>query len=235
MFGIWKRKKPEVLEHKYHVVDNFESSTADFYEAIEKELAARRLEGLEISRIEYAEGGVLSAKREYLRLRRERLVFDVCSAPFGTTWLFSWRFSFIPVQLMGWEILVVLLVLAGAILFYQMLFGLVLGSILFGASVLSLLLFMRNTVSLGLQDIDAALLQIPIVGAFYEEFLRKDSYFREDTRFAYIEIVRSVIIANVATATGADGIRLEDFLDAKPPSHPALLSMVADLLRMGRH
>lgn len=235
MFGIWKRKKPDVWEHKYRVVDNFESSTGDFYDAIQHELAERRLEGLEISRIEYAEGGLLSAKREYLRMRRERLVFDVCSAPFGTTWFFSWRFSLIPCQLMLWEILLVLLVLAGAVFFYQMLFGLLLGSILFGASLLSLLIFMRNTVTLGLQDIDAALLQIPIVGAFYETFLRKDSYFREDTRLAYVEIVRSVIMANVAAATGEEGVRLEDFLDAKPPSHPALLSMVADLLRMGRH
>ena len=38
--------------------------------------------------IEFAEGGILSGKRQYLRLRRERLVFDICSAPFGTSWFF---------------------------------------------------------------------------------------------------------------------------------------------------
>lgn len=234
MFGIWKRKAPEVIKHHFYPVIDFETSVDEYYEAIEQELAARQLTGLEISRIEFAEGGILSARRVYLRMRRERLVFDVCAAPFGTTWFFSYRFWQIPLQLMLWEIIVMLLVLAALVLFYASLFGWMLGPILFGASLFSLLLLMRNTVRLGFEDLDAGLLQIPIVGAFYEICLREnDTYFREDTRRAYMSVVETVIVAKTEDATKAKGIELVQFQDATPPSHPGILKMIADLLRMG--
>jgi len=233
MFGIWRRKKTTVINHQYVLFDNFDTSTAEFYQAIEHDLGARELTGLEISRIEYAEGGVLSAKREYLRLRRERLVFDVCSAPFGTTWFFSYRFAEIPIVIRLWEILALLLALAVIVGFYVSLFGLLLGGILFGASLLSLLLLMRQTVALGMQDVDAALLQIPVLGAFYECFIRAETYYREDTRLAYVKIVEQIVRARI-DELGAAGKRLVEYHNATPPSHPAVLTMVADLLRMRR-
>lgn len=234
MFGIWKRKAPEVIKHWFVVHLDFQTSTKEFYEGIEQELATRKLTGLELSRIEYAEGGLLSANREYLRMRRERLVFDVCSAPFGTTWFFSCRFSEIPLQLMLWEILVILAVLGAVAWVYVILFGFVLGLILMGLSLGSILLLMRNTLAMGLQDLDAALMQIPIVGAFYEVFLRKETYYREDTRLAYITIVDNIVHAKVDKVSKANGVELVEYKDATPPSHPALLSIIAALLKVGR-
>jgi len=67
-------EKPEVLDHWYAPVFGFNASTQEFYRAIEAELKSRQVPGLEISRVEYSEGGLLSQKREYLRLYRERLV-----------------------------------------------------------------------------------------------------------------------------------------------------------------
>lgn len=207
MFGIWKRKKPEVLQHWYSVLLDFETSTDEFYSAIEKDLDERQLKGLTISRVEFAEGGVLSAKREYLRMQRERLIFDVCSAPFGTSWFFSCRHSEIPATLRLWEVLVILLVLAAVGLFYVELFGLITGPVLFAASLLSILIVMRNTVALGLHDADAALLQIPVVGALYEAFLRKETYYREDTRLAYRDIVDGVIKRKIENSPSKAGRR----------------------------
>jgi hypothetical protein len=234
MFGLWKKKKTEVLKHWYVLHLDFDTITSEFYDAIEYDLKARELTGLEISRIEYAEGGMLSAKREYLRMRRERLVFDVCAAPFGTSWFFSCRFAEIPLVIQPWEVLVLLLALAGVVWFYASLFGWVLGPILFAASLLSLVLMMRNTTSLGMQDLDAALLQIPVIGAFYERFLRKETYYREDTRLAYIDIVDKIVRGRIDEVSAAGGVKLAEYRDATPPSHPAVMSMVGDLLRMGR-
>jgi hypothetical protein len=234
MLGIWKRRKPEVRKHWYVLVLDFDTSTKEFYEAIERDLEARKLTGLEISRIEYAEGGLLSAKREYLRLRRERNVFDICSAPFGTTWFFSCRCSEIPMTLALWEAALILLAAAALVWFYANVFGWIAGPVLFAASLLSLLLVMRNSVKLGLQDIDAAVLQIPVVGAFYEVFVRKDSYYREDTRLAYTDIVDRIVREKIDEVTGEKGVKLLDYKDATPPSHPAVLSMIGGLLRMGR-
>jgi hypothetical protein len=234
MLGIWRRKKPLVLRHWYVLVLDFDTSTQEFYDAIEKDLEERKLTGLEISRINYAEGGLLfSARREYLRMRRERLVFDVCSAPFGTTWFFSCRFSEIRLSLMVWEVILVLMIVAGIVQFYANVFGWLAGSILFAASLLSLLFIMRNTVKLGLQDIDAALLQIPIVGAFYEIFLRRESYYREDTRLAYMDIVDKIVRARIEEVTGAKGIKLLEYKHVIPPWHATLLGIFNSLLRIG--
>jgi hypothetical protein len=197
MFGIWKRKKTEVDRHWYVLFDNFETPTSEFYEAIENDLKTRELTGLEISRIEYAEGGMLSARREYLRMRRERLVFDVCSAPFGTTWFFSCRFAFIPAGFRIWDFVVTLVTIACLVLFYTSLFGLMLGSVLLATSILGLVLLMRNVVAMGLVDLDDALLQVPVLGALYEIFIRKETYYREDTRLAYVEIVDKIVRARV--------------------------------------
>lgn len=233
MFGIWKRKKPEVLKHWYVPLFDFEASTKEFYDTIEKDLTAREVGGMEISWIGYAEGGVFSAQREYLRMRRERLVFDVCSAPFGTSWFYSVRFSEIPCQLMLWEVMVLLAAFAGVVWFYCALFGVVLGSVLCGASALSLALLMRNTARLGLQDLDAALLQIPIVGAFYELYVRKETYYREDTRLMYITIVDAIVRARIEEAAKTRGVEHVEYVDATPPSHPGVLRMIADLLLLG--
>ncbi len=232
-FGIWRRRQPEVLKHWYVPLFDFTTSTAEFYDAIEQDLAAREVGGMEISRLDYAEGGVFSADREYLRMRRERLVFDICSAPFGTSWFFSVRFSEIQLQLMLWEVIVLLTAFAGVVWFYCALFGTVLGGVLCAASALSLGLLMRNTVRLGFQDLDAALLQIPIVGAFYEIFLRADTYYRDDTRLMYITIVDAIVRAKIEEYTKAQGVDQVTYMDAEPRSHPGILRMIGDLLRFG--
>src|SRR5688572_20984931 len=112
MFGIWNRKKPTVFTHWYSVVENLEISSEEFYKDIENYIEARCLPGLFVEYIQHAEGGMLSVKRKYLRMRRERLLFDVCSAPFGTYWFFSCRFSEIPLTIKIWEIFTILVVLA---------------------------------------------------------------------------------------------------------------------------
>jgi hypothetical protein len=81
----------------------------EFYAAVERELKDREVPGLEIFYVDFAEGGLLSAKREYLRMTRERLVFDICAAPFGTAYFFSCRFAEIPAVIQLWQLLVVLI------------------------------------------------------------------------------------------------------------------------------
>ena len=87
MLGF-KPKKADVLSHWYIPVPNFNASTVEFYTAVEKELNEQKVPGLEISRVDFSEGGLLSDKRTYLRMTRERLVFDICAAPFGTNYFY---------------------------------------------------------------------------------------------------------------------------------------------------
>ena len=74
---------PLVLSHWYHLFEDLEASPMEFYASVEESVERREIPDAERSRVDHHEGGVLSAKREYLRVSRGRLAFDVCAAPFG--------------------------------------------------------------------------------------------------------------------------------------------------------
>ena len=76
-------KNPEVISHWYTLMENFETSGMEFYAAVEDALKERSVPDIELSRVEWQEGGMGTARREYLRVKRSRLAFDICAAPFG--------------------------------------------------------------------------------------------------------------------------------------------------------
>jgi hypothetical protein len=208
MFGVFEKKKAEVIEHWYALIPSFNTSTKEFYEAIEKELKEREVPGLEIFHVDFAEGGMLSAKREYLRMTRERLVFDICAAPFGKAYFFSCRFAEIPAVIQLWQLLIVmvgLLMIAGVVFKFT---GLFLGGFILLASLGILIYLLRNAVAMGLRDLDASLIKSPVFGAIYERFFRSETYYRQDTRLMYCDTVNAVVKAMVEEITAAKGIKL---------------------------
>src|SRR5262245_30612183 len=70
--------------------DAFQTSSRDFYRSVDEAIRRREIPELHLSRVVYRESGALSAKREYLRVERRGLHFDICAAPFGTGFFFSW-------------------------------------------------------------------------------------------------------------------------------------------------
>ena len=56
----------------------------EFYASVEQALQPRQIPDYAVSRIDWREGGVFTARREYLRVRRGKLAFDICAAPFGS-------------------------------------------------------------------------------------------------------------------------------------------------------
>ena len=216
MFGLFKRKKADVLNHWYVLVPDFRVSTQEFYAAVEQELKVREVPALELTRVDFSEGGLLSYKREYLRMTRERLVFDVCAAPFGTAYFFSCRFAELPAVVRLWQILLLLMLLA---LIYGGLwkqFGLVPGAVILGCSLLAFGWLARNSVSIGLQDLDTILMRAPVVGPVYERFLRKETYYRQDTRLMYLETVETVVRLKVDEFTLKKGIKLQVMKQQSP-------------------
>lgn len=225
-FGIWRRKKPLVHDYKFQLVDGMEGSTEDLYRQVEEDLREREVPGLEITREEFAEGGLLSAKRVYLRLRRERLVFDVCSAPFGKGWFFSYRFAEIPVCLMVWELLLVLAFFCVIVLGYVLLFGMLWGSVIIGASLIGLVLLLRHSLSLGFFGLDDFLLRVPVFGIVYEALIRKETYYREDTRLMYMTLMREIIENRIKESTKEKGFEQKPFVDAAPDIHRHLAELL---------
>ena len=222
MFGF-SRKKAEVISHWYSLIPGFNTSTKEFYDAVEKELKERQLPGLDLFHVEFSEGGVLSAKREYLRMTRERLIFDVCASPFGTSYFFSCRFAEVPAVIQLWQLIVLLLAFGIAIpLSFSVCVKIFGGLALFVWPVAWIAYFilaiyvMRNAVALGLKDLDATLVKSPVIGPIYERWFRKETYYREDTRIMYRETVDAVVKAKVEEVTGAKGIKLIRFNEYNP-------------------
>jgi hypothetical protein len=199
--------KNEVSNYWIVSANGFSLSPLEFYEAAERELAALKIPGLEISRQEYAEGGLLSAKRIYLRVMRERLVFLVCAAPFGTRYFFSCRTIHLPATLKLWHALVVGLFIA-VNLGLERLWGMNFTIIALFGLIFAIGLRFCNALAMGLDDIDNALLKTPVAGPIYEQFFRKDTCYRQDTRMMYLNTIPAVIRELVDEYTGAKGVKL---------------------------
>jgi len=217
-----KRPSTTILHHSYTPVDKFLFATQEFYAEVEKELIARQVPGLTISRVDFYEGGLLSDKRTYLRLARERLAFDICAAPFGRVFFFSLRVVEKPRP--GWLVLLLFFAAIGAV--YAALHqagdqALTIGGLL----VVALFLFWLfrpqpvTTTSLAqagaqgpaktkaVPDFSAMLLDLPVIGGWYER-IRRDTYYRQDTRMMYLTVVKSIVEMKIEEITAAKGVKL---------------------------
>lgn len=203
------------------LLPDFESSVSKYYQAIESNLEARKVPDLEIERILLREGGLISAPREYLRLQRERYIFDLCSAPFGTSWFFSCRFAEIPFTLRLWELLVILAILVGGYFMYASVFGFIWGGVVCLMSLGGLIVLVENMVTSGSRSLDAAILRIPIFGSIYEVFLRRNlTYYRDDSRLMYGDLVNSVAQFEVEAIAKENGVSDVQFVEVKNPESP---------------
>jgi hypothetical protein len=80
-----------VQGHWSTLIENLQASPKEFFASVEKQIDRRRVPAMEYSRVDWKEGGLFSAEREYLRVSRERNVLaDICAAPYGTGFFVSW-------------------------------------------------------------------------------------------------------------------------------------------------
>ncbi len=207
MLGF-KSKSDEVLNHWIAFADNLQFSAQEFYQKLEAQLSERKIPGLEISKVEYAEGGLLSNQRIYLRLIRERLAFDACAAPFGTGCFFSCRTVHSPVEVQFWHVLGVSGLLAILYYFLTSYLGLIYAAIVVGGLVLAVAQAFRNILAMKLTDLDTTLVNLPLIGPIYEKWFRVDSYYRQDTRLVYLEIVPKLVQSVAEEMAATKGVKL---------------------------
>lgn len=198
----------EIIEHWYSLVPSQNFSSKEIYDHVQEIVREQKVPALDVSRVDLAEGGVLSDKREYLRFKRERLTFDICAAPVGVNYFFSYRFYAELAVVRPWQIIAIIvaltLLLEGSMRVFGLIFGPFLLLVVCGYSVW----FMRNAVEMGLRDIDASVMKLPVIGPVYERYFRKDTYYRQDMRIAYCSIVSAIVKQEVARVTGEKGVQL---------------------------
>jgi hypothetical protein len=233
-----RSKQAEAVKPQLFVpVDGQHFSTQEFYDQVESDLRARRVPRLRSKRVEFHEGSRLSDKRLYLRLARERFSFELCAAPFGSGYFFTLRYVEVPRG--GWVMLILLLAAVGITL--SLLF-LVLNHMLYHASgwfwiglgvadvaaIVGLVAYRarkdannppdpldKEDPVTEMPDFDAFMLGLPVIGEWYER-IRKETYYRYDTRLMYQTIVSEIVERRVEELVATKGVKL-----MRPPSDDA--------------
>lgn len=186
----------------------------EFYASVEEAIERRGVREATLSRVDWREGGVLTAKREYLRVRRGSHVFDICGAPFGngffvSSWLGEVRASpFVMISFLAG--LVVLLVLAISI--YGFPGGLSLT--LLGAPFLVWAL--TPTLNKRFPGWDDAIRLTPVVGPLYDRWLKPVTYYRIDTALMFQSAVQAALLEVVDDLTKTKGLRRLTADERKP-------------------
>ncbi len=209
LIGDWTKKASTVLlDHWCELLKDFTASPNDIYEAVERSVAARAIPGLESKRVFWHEGGAISAKREYLQLARERLVFEIGAAQFGTGFFISFRSSEIPLVIDPLGIFLVLGAAGIFLLILVSLFGLLWGGIVLVFSLSAILFALRTAVARGLGDLDRVLMKTPLIAPLYELFLRPLTYYRIDSTAMYLKAVQDAAAEAFQGVCGEQGVPL---------------------------
>ena len=211
--------KPQVEGHWHSLIEGFSTSSLDFYELVKAGIARREIPDLNISQVEWKQGGLGAGKRVYLRVSREGLNFDICAAPFGTGYFFSWWLAKISRALL--DLLFIFLCLFVAFLLYRSMSGtsgdgemmvsdpspgcagLLLKPLIFFGFLLVLGFFVRY----GDRGLEPTVLSMPITGFFYGLIFRPSSYFNEDTAIMFRESVHHAVTEAIDQVTTAQGVR----------------------------
>jgi hypothetical protein len=205
IFGF-KNKHGEILDSWIYSADEFKIDPLEFYRRVEQKLEGLRIPGMQISREEFAEGGLLSNQRIYLRLMRERFAIDTCAAPFGTHFFFSCRLVNVPARVYLWHLVALFFIfdLIGVLLLHQL--GFIFTVIALVGLLFALAEVLRNAA--GSTDLDTLLLKIPVIAPIYEYWFRVETYYRIDTRTLYKSLLPDAIKAAVEETCADKGIKL---------------------------
>jgi hypothetical protein len=218
IFGF-ENRRGEVLDGWIYSAEGVAIDSSEFYATIEKQLEAQKFPSVEVSRIEFAEGGLLSNQRQYLHLMRERFAIDTCAAPFGGHFFFSCRFVHVPALVRLWHIVatVFLFGLVGALLIKPLGFAFAVVAVV--GLLFAVVGLLRNAGTF--TDLDALLLRLPIVSTIYEDWFRLETYYREDTRTLYKSILPELIKKAAEDVAAEKGLKLV----RQNPSAPILTDL----------
>lgn len=228
-----------VVAHWHKLIENFQTSSKDFYTSVELALDQRRIPGLRVSRVKWSEGGVLSPDREYLRVSGDRHSFDMCAAPFGTGFFFSsWvtkkKARFVLLYLISFAVLTLvigqMLQLATNFVWrrsYGMGLGMLFGLlrlvanpfVLIPLAFLVVLWLIAVAARAGNNGPEAAILTVPLVGWFYEKVFAPETYYRIDTMLMFQSAVHSAMMEAIDGQTTQKGVRGLTEDERKPVFH----------------
>ena len=126
------------------------------------------------------------------------------------------RFAELPDAIKLWQLLLGMLLLCGYVAMMVSIFGVINGTAILTGLLLISIFMARNAVAMGLHDLDALLMKMPLIGALYERIIRKKTYYRFDTRIMYYESIKGIVNEKMEQVTLAKGITLNSVKQRYP-------------------
>src|SRR5258707_1463188 len=210
----------DIVSHWHHSVEGLSTSSLDFYTALERALKSKEAP-VRTERIQLGEGGVLSAKRTYLRVSYERLVFDIGATPFGKDFFFSWWLGRRTPDFGAMVGCAVLIALPVVLLIFMKVAGAFVGLILFAGILAGAFLYMQQGGRIGDTSMEDIVLAVPILGPLYLRFFKPVTYYSEDTRIMFEETVPRVVKDVLGGILTVNNLRPLTPEEALPKDHKA--------------
>ncbi|MCG3195745.1 MAG: hypothetical protein GHCLOJNM_00212 [bacterium] len=216
--GWLKTRNAEFLSHWTKPFSDFSTSPTDFYTQVEAAFAKHEAPDAEVSRVTWKERSVISPERVYLRIERLKCVYDICAAPFGKDFFFSsWlvmlkpSFTFLHWIGMGTGLFLLTFLFTNMFGFFKGLFFLIV--------LMSFLWWLIRSGAMETPlEFEEFLLGLTVMGAIWEVYYRKPTYFEIDTALMFQNVAHAAVLEAVDAITDARGLpRLSD--DERKPIH----------------
>jgi len=217
-----------VVSHWDQLIENFQTSSLEFYNAVEQAVTNRAVPETHWSRIEHKEGGLASANRQYLRMHRGKYAFDICAAPFGNGFFVSWWLTEPPLR---FAILYTLGFLFGLMIAMNIAFTVGFGigtviqgyffGVLFGGGcavfgVPALLWLIGNGMRNGNVSGESTVLAMPLIGPIYERIFAPPTFYAIDTVLMFQESVHNAVLEVIDFMTTSKGVQALTESERKP-------------------
>lgn len=206
----------QVVDHFLTVAYYEHFDDLALYEVIAAEIDRQQVPSLKMKRVDLNEGGGLSDQREYLRIKRENIVFDFCAAPIGVHHFFSYRAYCLPVEVKWYHILGVLTFFGGVFWLFEHFVGMLAAYIAVSGTAAISFAAMKSAVGTGIRDLDQTLIDTPCLGRIYQRWFRSQTFFRDDTRSVYTTLVSGIVKAKVEEVIAAKGKVLRKEMSYSP-------------------
>jgi len=197
----------EELAHWAKPFEQFNYSPREFYKLVEKHLEERKIPGAGAEWRAIHEAGILSPERLYLSIKRERLMFVLCAAPFGNAFFVSSRLLDYRSGANFFDYLVALALLGATGFGVLAKYGIIPGLFTIGLLITLFWSLFRQAVAVGGEWLDENIAEIPIIGPIYESLFRPDTYYRRDTAEMFQRLTHNAVLQSIDEMTTEKGIR----------------------------
>ena len=186
---------------------NCSISPLEFYALLEAAVRVRQVPDIEISQKDYKEGNLLSDRRLYMRIARDRSLFDCCAIPFGTSYLFSYWLLYLPHPFKLFHFLGMFTAVGLLPILSVQTFGFSRGLLLLGVLCAALLFVVKAGAARSSRALQEFLLGLSIIGVVWELFFRLPTHFERDTTLAFHSIIHECYMEVLSGLSQPHGLR----------------------------